>query len=98
MTILGAVMARKRTVRPDDLADGSVLAENLCRLGYCEQVVKATEIAKLVTERTGKTMSRQRIANLLNSVRITETTLETIAEALGVDVAELRRRDWRAQG
>jgi transcriptional regulator with XRE-family HTH domain len=98
MTILGAVMARKRTVRRDDPADGLVLAENLCRLGFCEEVVKTTEIARLVTERTGKTMSRQRIANLLNSVRITQTTLETIAEALGVDVSELRRRDWRDQG
>lgn len=72
---------------------GAILRENLIRLAYYEDVIKTKEIAKLVTERTGKSMSRQRIANLLNSVHITDATLETIAKALKVEPSDLIPRN-----
>lgn len=71
--------------------DGTILAENLVRLGYSEHVIKTTEVARLVTERTDKTMSRQRIASLLNAVRISPETWAALAKGLGVKPEELRK-------
>lgn len=92
MGLATAFMARKKpqvdTRRP---SDGEVLLENLCRLGWCERVVKATDLASKVTETTGKNLSRQRVAQLLNAVRITDETIEFLAQGIGVDAAELRR-------
>jgi DNA-binding Xre family transcriptional regulator len=92
MSLAGTLMARKRTMKPGDPADGPILVQNLCRLGYCEQVVRTTEISRLVAEKTGKSMSRQRIANLLNAAHITDTTLATLAEALGVKPEDLLKK------
>lgn len=69
---------------------GPVLAANLIRLGYVETTVRATEVARLVTE-SGRPMSRQRMAALLNSVKIQRGTIEAIARGLGVEPEELLR-------
>lgn len=70
---------------------GRVLLENLQRFGYAELVIRATDLAKLINEKTGKKMSRQRIAALPNAIRINPETFGPIAEALGVDPSELMR-------
>ena len=68
---------------------GPVLAANLMRLGYVETKVKTSEVARLVAEHTGRPMSRQRISELLNAVRIRPETIATIAAALRVKMSEL---------
>ena len=84
-------MARKKVSSEDQRPpDGKVLQASLCRLGYCEQVVKATEVSRIVTEQGGK-LSRQRVAQLLNAMKITDQSWETIANGLGVTVEELKR-------
>lgn len=71
---------------------GPILAHNLARLGYAETVVKTAEVARRVSEHTGKPMSRQRIAAILNAVRVTPETVKVLAEALGVKPSELTRK------
>jgi hypothetical protein len=90
LTILETSMARRKTPIGPTPA-GTVLAVNLIRLGFAETVVKTTEVARLVTEKTGHKMSRQRVANLLNAIKISPETFELIAKALGVEVSELTR-------
>jgi hypothetical protein len=91
-TALEPEMARKKAHEDTPAAPmGPTLAANLERLGFAESVIKTTEVAKLVREKTGKPMSRQRIAALLNAVRITDQTLELIAKGLGVHPRELTR-------
>jgi hypothetical protein len=91
MSTLELVMPRSKS--PSDQEPiGPILAENLIRLGYAETVIKTTEIARLVSETTGQSMSRQRIANLLNAVRVNPETIELIAKGLNVDPKELMRR------
>lgn len=84
-------MARKTTPPRDDRPIGPVLAANLARLGYTETTIRTSEIARLVRERTGKKMSRQRISAILNAVRVNPGTIETLAMALGVSPNELTR-------
>ena len=84
-------MARKKVTSDESLpADGKTLEESLCRLGYCERVVKATEVSRIVEEKGGK-LSRQRLAQLLNARRITDQSWKTIADGLGVSVEDLKR-------
>ena len=71
---------------------GPILEANLVRLGYAEMVVRSTEVAKKVTERTGKKISRQRISALLNAVNVEPATIELLAEGLGVKPSELVRK------
>lgn len=85
----------RKPAEPFEPADGPILRENLIRLGFFEKIVHATKIAKLVTEKTGKSMSRQRISNLFNAVHITPDTIATIAKGLGVKPEELMRRPKR---
>ena len=91
MALAEKEMARRST-SDSTPPDGSVLAENLIRLGYAETVVRTTEIARLVSEKTGKPMSRQRIANLLNAINIRQETIDQLAKGLGVDPKELMKR------
>jgi hypothetical protein len=95
MAVLEKEMARVKKPS-DEPPDGTILAENLIRLGYSEHVIKTTEIARLVTEKTDKNMSRQRIASLLNAVRISPETWAALAKALGVEPGELRK--WKKGG
>ena len=97
MSLLELGMARPKA-QSSDLAAGSVLTDNLIRLGYAETVVRTTEIARIVSERTGKSVSRQRIANLLNAVRINPETIKLIADGLGVKPEELMRPPAKARG
>lgn len=91
MPTLAFVMPRPK-VGTADAAIGLILAEHFIRLGYSETVIKTSEIAKLVSEKTGKSISRQRIANLLNAVRVNPETIEMIALGLGVTAKDLTRR------
>jgi hypothetical protein len=83
-------MARRAAKPPEPM--GPIVAENLFRLGYASIVVHSTELSNLVAENTDRTMSRQRIAALMNAVRIEPETLEVLAEAIGVDPCELLKR------
>lgn len=78
----------------DDLpvCDGTVLAEGLIRLGFVRQTVAMAEVAEIVSERTGKPLTRQRLSTLLNSIRISPDTIKMIAGALEVDPSELMIR------
>lgn len=92
-TIGATDMARKaQAPGAGDEPIGPILAANLARLGYAETVVKTAEIARKVEAHTGKPMSRQRIAAIINAVRVTPETVQTIADALGVKPSELTRR------
>jgi hypothetical protein len=71
---------------------GPILAENLLRLGYADIVVRASEVSRLVSERTGKAMSRQRVSAIMNAVRVDAETVSTLAEAIGVEPEELTRK------
>jgi hypothetical protein len=70
---------------------GPILAANLYRLGYGEIVIRNADIARLIKQKTGREMSRQRIASILNSVRVEPSTIEMIANAIGVDPSELTK-------
>lgn len=91
-TIIGSdaigVRPKRRGTEPPM---GQVLLENLQRFGYAELVIRATDLAKLINEKTDKKISRQRIAALPNAIRINPETIGPIAEALGVDPSELMR-------
>ena len=91
MTTMEHAMSRPKAPEYDPPI-GPILAENFIRLGYSERVIKTSEIARLVTEKTGKSMSRQRVANLLNAVRVNPETIEVLAQGLGVNPKELTRR------
>jgi transcriptional regulator with XRE-family HTH domain len=86
-----AVMPSRKKAEERSDPDGTVLKENLIRLGFYDKVIRTTEIAQRVTEKTGKSMSRQRIANLLNAIRISPETIQAIAKGLGVKPEELTR-------
>ncbi len=75
--------------RPDGM--GKVIALNLIRLGYVEHSVRVADIARLITEKTGKPMSRQRVSAIMRAPHIEQGTLEMIAKAVGVKPAELLR-------
>lgn len=76
----------------DDIPDGQLMTENLIRLGYSETTVKTAEVARLVTENAERPMTRQRVSALLNSRRISPAMWQAVADGIGVDVKELRRR------
>jgi isopentenyl phosphate kinase len=90
MAVLEGEMARKKA-HEGDIPSGDVIAENLARLGYADQVIRLTEIVGLIKERTGKQVSRQRIANILGSLRVYPDTVEMLAKGLGVKPEELTR-------
>jgi hypothetical protein len=81
-------MARKGLELPDKPI-GPLLVANLFRLGYADIVVRSAEVAKLVTEKTGRRITRQRVSALMNAVRVEPETIELLAQGLGVKAAEL---------
>ena len=84
-------MGRKRIEAVEDPM-GPILAENLIRLGFADVVVRTTEVARRVSEKTGRSMSRQRVASLLNAVRIEPATIELLERGLGIKPGELTKR------
>lgn len=84
-------MARKEFEVGDDPI-GPLLVLNLFRLGFADIVVRSSEIARLVSEKTGKSMTRQRIAAMTNAVRVEPGTIEQLAKGLGVKPSELVRK------
>jgi hypothetical protein len=83
-------MAKKKVGTDEPI--GPLVAENLYRLGYGDIVIRNAEIARLVSEKTGQSFSRQRVASILNAVRVEPETIELVAKAIGVKPAELTRR------
>jgi len=83
-------MARK-TSRPTLKPVGPTILMNLLRLGYADIVPRSTELARLVAEKTDRTISRQRISAITNSVSVEPETIELLATAIGVDPEELQR-------
>jgi hypothetical protein len=90
----GRSMAKKKAESHEPL--GPLLAANLYRLGYGDVVIRNAEIARLVSEETGQGFSRQRVASILNAVRVEPETIALIARAIGVKPAELTRRIKRS--
>jgi hypothetical protein len=80
-------MTRKKPDVPKR-THGELLEHNLVRLGYGATVIRTAEIARLVSA-SGRPMSRQRIAALVNARRIEPETIEAIAKGLGVAATEL---------
>lgn len=76
---------------------GSILASNMYRLGYGDIVIRSAEVARLVTEKTGQSMSRQRIGTILNAVSVNPETIATLAKALGVKPSELTKAETKAK-
>jgi hypothetical protein len=68
---------------------GPLVAECLLRLGYADIVPKASKIAGLVSKKTGKTMTRQRISALMNAVHVEPETIQMLADSLGVEPEDL---------
>jgi hypothetical protein len=83
-------MAKKKV--ETDAPVGPLLVENLYRLGYGDIVIRNAEIARLVSEKTGQSFSRQRVASILNAVRVEPETVALLAKAIGVKPQELTRR------
>lgn len=89
----GRKVGRKKANPGTDKPVGPLLVKNLHRLGFADVVVRSAEVARLVAEKTGRPMSRQRIASMMNAVRVEPETLDTLAKALGVKVADLLQDD-----
>ena len=88
-------MAKKKIETDEPI--GPRLAANLYRLGYGDVVIRHAEIARLVSEKSGQSFSRQRVATILNAVRVEPETIELIAKAIGVKSDELTRGDVPAE-
>lgn len=86
-----AIMARRKAPQGDEPI-GRIIAANLIRLGFSDRVIRTTEVARLVTEKTGKRMSPQRVSGILNADRVTPETIERLAKGLGVKPEELTRK------
>jgi hypothetical protein len=87
-------MVKRPSTEPDPPV-GPIIAENLIRLGFVEQVVQTATVAKLVTEKTGSPMSRQRVSAILNAVRVKPSTVARLAKGIGVKPEELTKRKPR---
>jgi plasmid maintenance system antidote protein VapI len=74
---------RNESLGADGEPAGTILAENLMRLGYAR--VNVTEVA----QRTG--VVRQQISTLLNSRRISMKMIRMLADGLGVEPEELMK-------
>lgn len=83
-------MAKKKTEAPPE-GTGPIVAHNLYKLGYGHVVIRHAEIADLIEKKTGRKMSRQRVAAILNSVRVTPQTIKLLADAVGVKPEELTK-------
>lgn len=70
---------------------GMVLKHNLRRLGLTEETVKTAEIARRVEAKTKRTITRQRISQLVNAIYIEPATIAWLAEGLGVKPEDLTR-------
>lgn len=74
-----------------DKAIGPILARNLYRLGHADIVVRASDLSRLVGENTDESLTRQRISQIVNAVRVEPETIALLAKAIGVEPEELIR-------
>ena len=87
-------MAKKKApARETDRPMGPIVAKNLSRIGLTSTSVNTAEVARLVTAKTGKSMSRQRVASILNQVKISDRTIEMLAKAVGLKPDDLLKDD-----
>lgn len=80
---------RKPEKRPMPM--GQVLKANLRRLQLTEEVVRSAEIIRRIKARTGRDVTRQRIAALVNAIYIEPETIAWLADGLGVTPEDLLR-------
>lgn len=85
-------MAHKSFEAPDKPI-GPLMLKNLLKVGLAEIVAKSSAISRLVEEKTGKKMSRQRVSALMNAVNVEPETIALIAKAAGMKPSELLRDD-----
>jgi hypothetical protein len=87
-------MARKKKPLPKPEGDiGPIIEKTLIRLGHSRRVVELTEVCRLIKVRTGRTISRQRLAAIFKARSVEERTIEMIAKGVGVSPAELLREE-----
>jgi hypothetical protein len=84
-------MAKKRPASAPQGAMSEILRHNAARLGWTETVIPYSAIAKAIQEKTGKTISRQRVATMFSSHNISDESLELLAKGMGVSVKDLIR-------
>lgn len=89
---LGVEAMARKAQEPDDEPMGPIIFENLDRFGFVDRTARTAELARLVQEKTGKPMTRQRVAQILNAVRVSPETVEALAAAIGVKPSELTRK------
>ena len=80
-----------------ELPSGDTIAANLARLGLADRVVRHAEIARRIEQNTGKKISRQRISNIIGSLRVRPTAVAMLAEGLRIKPEELTRRPKEAK-
>lgn len=95
--LLEAEPVARKEIEIGDKPVGPRLVKNLFELGYADIVVRSAEIARIVSERTGKKLTRQRISALMNAVRVEPETIELLAKGLGVKPADLLKDDEPAR-
>jgi hypothetical protein len=91
--LLEAELVARKEIEIDERPVGPRLVKNLFKLGYADIVVRSAEIARIVSERTGRKLTRQRISALMNAVRVEPETIELLAKGLGVKPADLLKDD-----
>jgi hypothetical protein len=91
--LLEAELVARKEIEIDERPVGPRLVKNLFKLGYADIVVRSAEIARIVSERTGRKLTRQRVSALMNAVRVEPETIELLAKGLGVKPADLLKDD-----
>jgi transcriptional regulator with XRE-family HTH domain len=72
---------------------GRIIAKKLVSLGLGYERVRVTEVANLVSQRTGVKMTPGTLGKILNSVWVSPQMINRLAEGLGVDPSELIQDD-----
>jgi transcriptional regulator with XRE-family HTH domain len=85
-------MGRKKAEpAPEGASMSPILIYNAKRLGWSEEIIRYSDIAKAISDKVGKPVSRQRVSLIMNSHNVTPEALEMLAKGLGVPVRELTR-------
>ena len=85
----------KSTPEPLPEPIGPLLATALAHAGYAERVIRLADVATLIRQKTGRSVSRQRVAQWLNAVRLNRETVTLLAQALGMSLEDLIRLGQR---
>lgn len=86
-------MGRKKASEnqePKEIRMGDAIRQSLMKLGYQEPPkISLQKIIAEIHKNTGKTVTKQRIYNILEADTLKPKTLEEFARSLGLTVAEL---------